>query len=187
MTEDFNQGYANHGRDYGDETLTRQRVTIPPAADRWLLYFLRLACEAASMSKDPSTRVGAILVNDRRSIIAAGFNGFPRRLRDSAERLADREQRLALTVHAELNAILQAAEAGISTRNTTLYYVWQDVATGEYYGGPPCVRCAVELIQAGVTGIFGYNAPMPVRWEQSSLMSRIVLDEAQVPFTEIDR
>lgn len=58
---------------------------------RWDRHFLRLAAEHARMSKDPSTKVGAVIVGPDREIRSAGFNGFPRGIEDTDERLHDRE------------------------------------------------------------------------------------------------
>ncbi len=153
---------------------------------RWHYYFLRLAEATASLSKDPSTKVGAVLVRNDRTIISTGFNGFPRGIADRPERLNNREAKMGLTVHAEANAILAAAKHGIATAGATLYMVWHDVTSGIYNGGPPCSDCCLELIQAGVRRIVIYNASVPERWEASLLRSRGFLDEVGISLTELE-
>lgn len=164
--------------------LAGQQLTAPSL--RWDRHFLRMAIEHAGMSKDPSTRVGAILVSADRTIIGGGFNGFPRGILDISSRLAERETKLMLTVHAETNAVLQAARAGVKTLGSVLYFVAQDVATGVMWGGPPCTRCSMNLIQAGVSEIISMPQDgAPDRWSLDLDFSRMMLDEARVGFREV--
>src|SRR3712207_92856 len=81
--------------------------------DDWDGYFMVVARAVASKSKDPSTKVGALIVDPSRVIRASGFNGFPRGVLDLPERLADREKKLTMVVHAEMNAICNAARVGV--------------------------------------------------------------------------
>ena len=73
-------------------------------SERWDRYFLDLALLNAQMSKDPSTKVGAVIVGPDREVRSMGFNGFPRGIADTRERLECREVKLDLVVHAEMNA-----------------------------------------------------------------------------------
>ena len=131
-----------------------------------------MAHAAAEWSKDPGTKVGAVLVQDRR-IIATGYNGFPAGIPDNPERYADRETKLALTVHAEINAILNAANAGASTRGATLYVTF-----------PPCVNCACAIVQAGIESVVCPTVEdQPERWRDSFRRGQAVLEEAGVGAT----
>lgn len=67
--------------------------------EKWDRYFLDLALSASRMSRDPSTRVGSLIVRDNR-LLSTGFNGFPRGIADDA-RLHDRETKMKLVVHAK--------------------------------------------------------------------------------------
>src|SRR5262249_37273063 len=116
---------------------------------RWDEYFLGIALNCAGMSKDPSTRVGAVIANMDRQILSTGFNGLPRGLTDTRERLENRDIKLQLVVHAELNAILNGARFGTRLKGSTLYLTATD-DTGLIWGGPPCTRCSVEIMQAGI-------------------------------------
>ena len=122
---------------------------IPTTSERWDRHFLQLALAHARMSKDPSTQVGAVIVGPDREIRSAGFNGFPRGIADTPERLANRDTKLELIVHGELNAITAAARVGIPLLGCTLYVAATD-DTGLVWGGPPCTRCTVHVIQAGI-------------------------------------
>ena len=63
-----------------------------------------LAGHIAGWSKDPSTKVGCVVVGQDREIRSTGFNGFPRGISDDLDRLTDREQKYPLICHAEENA-----------------------------------------------------------------------------------
>lgn len=155
--------------------------------DRWDSHFLRLALDHARMSKDPSTAVGAVIVGPDREPLSDGFNGFPRGIADTAERLHDRETKLELIVHAEMNAILSAARMGISLRGSTMYIAATN-NRGLIWGGPPCLRCTVEAIQAGITNIVSWPAKnVPSRWHASLAKSRAVLDEAGINYREAEQ
>lgn len=152
---------------------------------RWDRHFLDSALLKSQMSKDPSTQVGAVIVGPDREERASGFNGFPRGIFDSRERLMDRDQKLKLIVHAELNAILNAARTGVALKGCILYLVATD-HTGEVWGGPPCTRCAVEIIQAGVVEIVSYPfKSVPSRWKDDIEFSRGVLREAGINYREV--
>ncbi len=106
---------------------------------KWDCRFLELAKHVAQWSKDPSTQVGAVIVDDLRRIVSVGYNGFPRGVVDSAERYEDRKQKYALVVHAEANAILSPQQ---SVRGCTLYATLH-----------PCEECAKLVVQAGLTRV----------------------------------
>lgn len=108
--------------------------TVTHSQRKWDLRFLRLAKEVSTWSKDPSTKVGAVLVRPNKTIASIGFNGLPQDMPDSAEILENVEERHACTIHAEMNAVLFAHEP---VDGYTLYN----------YPVLPCDRCAVILIQ----------------------------------------
>lgn len=154
-------------------------------SEKWDRHFLKMALLNAEMSKDPSTKVGAIIVGPDREVRSAGFNGFPRGILDSSARLINRELKYSLIVHAEVNAILNAARAGIATRGCTLYVAAQD-STGLVWGGPPCTRCSVEVIQAGIMEVVAPPAVnIPERWLADLAKAREILREAGVHYREI--
>lgn len=139
--------------------------------DRWAKHFLRIAAEAGSMSKDPVTKVGAVLVKERR-VIGTGFNGFPRSVRDSPSRLDNRETKLKLIVHAEMNALL---DAGREAHNSILYL--------HGFQSSPCLNCTKHLIQAGIQSVVAYGPPLPKRWEAEVREAAEILREADVDLT----
>jgi dCMP deaminase len=137
------------------------------------------------MSKDPTTKVGAIIVGLNREIRSAGFNGFPRGIEDSHERLYDRDLKLKLMVHAEMNAILAATMVGVPLRNCTMYIAAID-AERNVWGGNPCTRCTVELIQSGINSIVSLPiSTAPSRWTEDLNFARLLLDEADINYEEV--
>ena len=79
--------------------------------DNWDKRFLDLAEHVAGWSKDPSTQVGCVIVNDKRVVVGLGYNGFPRGVEDTPERLNDRPTKYLMVQHAEVNAILNGSGA----------------------------------------------------------------------------
>lgn len=154
-------------------------------SDRWDNHFLRLALEHARMSKDPSTKVGAVIVGPDREVRSTGFNGFPRGITDTDARLSDRDLKLRLVVHAELNAILNAARVGIPLKGCTLYFAATD-GSGDVWGGAPCTRCSVEVIQSGIAEVVTWPIrSTPSRWHDDIAFARGLLDEAGIAYREV--
>jgi len=104
----------------------------------WHERFFAMADLVGSWSKDPSTKVGAVIVRPDRTIASVGYNGFPRGVEDT---YTTREDKLLRTVHAEANAILAAREPlhGYSLYVTPLH---------------PCANCAALIIQAGIKFVY---------------------------------
>jgi dCMP deaminase len=110
-----------------------------------------------------------VLVKDRR-ILSTGYNGFPVGLSDSLDLYQDREYKLAVTVHAEANAIINAAKNGAITKNCDAYVTF-----------PPCSQCAAALIQAGVSKVICPDpADAPERWRASFKLANEMLYQSGV-------
>lgn len=133
----------------------------------WNKRFLELAEHVSTWSKDPSTKVGAVIVDDKNRIISLGFNGLPRGISDD-ERLEDRETKYKLIIHAEENAILFANKDLSGCK----IYTWPL---------PPCSRCASKIIQVGITDVYwdGLNG-IPHRWKSDIEISCNLLREAKI-------
>lgn len=117
--------------------------------DKWDKRMIQLAKLVATWSKDPNTKVGAVIFDCSNKVVSVGFNGFPRYIADTEDRLNDRDLKNTLMVHAESNAIRNAA------------------STGHFFGLActfhPCTTCALEIIQSGIMQIF---CPAPERETQ---------------------
>lgn len=141
--------------------------------DKWDLRFLRLAQEVAQWSKDPSTKVGAVLVSpDNLRVMGVGYNGFPRGMCDHEELYEDRETKYSRTIHAELNAVLNSQ----ATEGCTAYVT-----------APPCTACALTLIQSGILRVVCQkpSADLLSRWGDSIDKTKGFLMEAEVEYMEI--
>jgi dCMP deaminase len=104
----------------------------------WDRRFLALAAHISAWSKDPSTKVGCVVVGPDREIVTTGYNGFPRGVTDDPARMV-RPAKYLWTSHAEENAVAHAARIGVSLKGCTAYVTHC-----------PCSRCARGLIQAGI-------------------------------------
>lgn len=141
---------------------------------RWHRRFLDLAAHVATWSKDPSTQVGCVLVNDQQQVVGMGYNGFPRGVKDEQERYDDRPTKYAMVVHAEANAILNAVG---STRGTIAYVTHH-----------PCASCSGLLIQAGIHCIITNPTPegLAERFKDSFAVSKVMLSESKVAILELE-
>jgi len=147
---------------------------------KWDRRFLALANHISQWSKDPSTKVGAVIVNKDRIVVGLGYNGFPRDVDDSEERYKDRNTKYAMVVHAEANAILMAGE---KAKGCTLY------VSPSFALPPICNECAKLVIQSGIKQIVGYE-PDPddertKRWNESIAVSRQMCEEAGLHYRSI--
>ena len=133
---------------------------------KWDKRFLELAKLCGSWSKDPSTQVGAVIVDGNNRIVSIGFNGFPQGVEDSEERLVDRETKYDIIVHAEANALMFAKT---SLEGCTLY-TWPF---------QPCSRCAGLIIQSGITRVVSVIHGED-RWKKNFATSRKMLEESNV-------
>ena len=145
--------------------------------NKWDVRFLKLAQEISSWSKDPSTKIGAVIVDDTHRILATGYNGFPKGIEDTEERLNNREEKYKLVIHAEKNAIYNATYAGTALENSTLYV----------YGLPVCSECAKGVIQVGVKRVvMNVLEHTPDKWAKSFTGSFNMFQEAGVEMDFIE-
>lgn len=147
--------------------------------DKWDMRFLELAKHISTYSKDPSTKVGAVVVDELGRVVGTGYNGFPRGVKDTDERYNNRELKYKLVAHAELNAILLA---GDKARGSTIY-----VYPG--FGSPNlCTECAKAVIQSGIKRAVGLVPPIDAerkaRWRESLDIAQMMCDEAGVETVE---
>lgn len=142
----------------------------------WDQYFLEIAHVVAKRSTCKRRQIGAVIVRDRR-ILTTGYNGAPSGLAHCLEVGCLRDQlgipsgtrtEMCRALHSEMNAIIQAAQHGVSTKGATLYCTHQ-----------PCSVCARMLINAGITRIV-YTGPYPDDFSME------LLREAGIEIVRID-
>ena len=137
----------------------------------WTLRYLDLAKHISSWSKDPSTKIGAVAVGEKGQILAQGYNGFPRGVEDTEERLNNREEKYKFVVHAEMNCIYNATLNGVSLDGADLYV----------YGLPVCSECAKGVIQVGIKNVFiCHPTDINPYWEVSYNSTKNMFKEAGV-------
>lgn len=111
---------------------------------RWDTRLLSMATLVATWSKDPSTKVGAVIADASNRVVGLGFNGPPAGVAD-LDLTEDRERRLLRTIHAEVNAMLFAGQTEPS--ESTMYVT-----------APPCANCASVIIQYGIRRVVALPA-----------------------------
>jgi dCMP deaminase len=131
----------------------------------WDNRFIELAKLVGSWSKDPSTQVGAVIVDDYNRIVSVGYNGFPQGIEDN-DRLQDRDTKYKIIVHGEINAILFANKP---VEGCTLYTIPFE----------PCPRCAGLIIQSRIKRIVSPKNTNS-RWEDDFKISRLLFAEAGI-------
>ncbi len=139
------------------------------SAVKWDIRFLQMAKFISSYSKDSSTKVGAVIIENKNEIVSLGFNGFAQKMQDADAMYADRELKYSRVIHAEINAFIFARRP---VKGCTVY-TWPL---------PPCDRCAVQLIQAGITRCV-WQSPseeLKSRWGDSLYKSKVYMSEAGV-------
>ena len=130
---------------------------------KWDKRFLDLAMTISTWSKDPHRKTGAVVITPDRRRLSIGYNGFPKGVTDDVCRLKDKETRLMLTVHAELNAIYNA---DFPLTGCTMYVA----------NNFPCHLCAQGIVQVGISRVLADRAPQPRHptwgksWQQSVKM-----------------
>ena len=138
---------------------------------KWDLRFIEMARNAARWSKDPSTQVGSVIVDDDKRVVSVGYNGFPKGIADN-ERLDNREEKYKVIVHAERNALLFANK---------------DVKGCHIYTCPfmPCSVCAGMIIQTGIKRVVTVKNRNS-RWQDDFKVSRGLFYESGVMLIEYD-
>jgi dCMP deaminase len=148
------------------------------AINKWYKRYLKLAKEIATWSKDPNTQVGAVVVGSKGQILSQGYNGFPRGISDLSKRLSDRDVKLSLIVHAEMNAIFNASYSGVSLDGSTIFI----------HGLPACSECAKGIIQVGIKKVVVSKQCIEARphWNESWNKSKAMFAEAGIAIFVID-
>jgi dCMP deaminase len=142
---------------------------------KWDDRMSNLANLVSTWSKDPSTGVGAVIVDAKNRVVSLGFNGFPMGVVDSDEMLFERDEKLRRTIHAEENALLFSSR---SVEGCTMYVTHL-----------PCARCAAKIIQSGIARVVAQipDEMFCGRWEADMRSASAMFAEAGVVFMLTDR
>lgn len=148
-------------------------MTNPLDTGRLQDWALGLAKHVSTLSKDPSTQVGAVIFDPKRRLVSAGYNGFARGVNDNTSRLTDRQVKYQLTLHAEKNAIMFATAP---LEGCTM------VVTH-----PCCAQCAALVIQSGIAHVIWPTPDIDFmrRWADDLKLTLQQFEEAGVEVIEI--
>lgn len=132
----------------------------------WDKRYLDLAEHVSAWSKDPSTKVGAVITDPRNQVVSLGYNGLPRGMEDTHERLNNRELKYKMIVHAERNAMIFAERP---LHGCTLF-TWPFM---------PCAACAGMVIQSGIKRVVAPASDNP-RWQEDFRLVEQMFKESGV-------
>ena len=140
------------------------------SATQWDERFMALAEHVGSWSKDRGRQVGCAIVAPDNTVVAIGYNGFPRGLDDDNEERHSRPAKYLWTEHAERNAIYAAARKGTPIVGCRMYLPWF-----------PCADCARGIVQVGLVEVIGRQPELSdPRWGPDFKVSLELLEEAGV-------
>lgn len=136
--------------------------------DKWDKRFIELAKHISTWSKDPSTQLGAVIVDNKKRVVSVGFNGYPQNIPDD-NTLHDRKEKYLKVIHAEVNAILFANR---DLNGCTIYV----------YPMGPCARCTGTIIQSGIVEVITVfpSDELLGRWGEEIRISERMFKSAQV-------
>lgn len=154
------------------KSIFRSAGIVDPEVTKWDERFLEMTDLVGGWSKDPSTKVGAVIVREDKTVASVGYNGFPRGMSDDAGLYADRPTKYSRIVHGEMNAILNAHG---TVTGCTLFVPMLC-----------CDRCAVHVIQAGIKRVVCRlpSEDMQSRWGDAFEQTRAMFKEAGVEVME---
>lgn len=167
------------------DTTATPKIAVPHSGDSTSRYsaefigkyrrFVPVALAFASMSKMPGTKVGCLILGSAFQVLSSGWNGAARRSKADVDgRLADRATRLTWVVHAEANAIANAARSGTALDGGTLICTLM-----------PCMACAKSIVQAGIMRVL-CPRPTDIRWSSEFETARALFKECFVDLVYYD-
>ena len=145
----------------------------------WDQYFMTITRQVAERSTCNRAKVGAVIVRDK-NILATGYNGAPAGMPhctdlgcliyQSKNPNGDMEENCFRTIHAEINAIAQAAKNGSSIKDAAIYVTHT-----------PCIHCLKVLVNTGIKNIF-YEIPYKIHTLDEILRAtRVHLEQVPLP------
>jgi dCMP deaminase len=159
-----------------DVDISGEHAALKRARPSWDEYFVRIAHEVATRSTCPRLAVGAVIMRDKR-ILTTGYNGSPSGMPHCEDvgcliRIVDGRESCQRTLHAEQNAIIQAAYHGVSVQGASIYCTHQ-----------PCLMCVKMIMNSGIeevryAGCYPDPLAMELAAEGGLRMVRFAPDEA---------
>lgn len=152
----------------------------PKQIDSWDTFWMSMAYLVSMKSKDPSTKVGCVIVGEENNLLSMGYNGPPRGYNDKDPKIYHRPLKYLIFEHGERNAIYNATRNGTALMGSTLYITWI-----------PCSDCARAIIQTGIKHVIIHKQGMDAlrmsragedihSWEESCRMALDMLTDCGV-------
>ena len=142
----------------------------------WDQYYMTEAYNKAMKSKDPRTKMGAVIIGPDHEPISNGYNNFPRGLDDTLIERYKKPLKLKFFEHAERNAIYNAARHSVGLIGSRMYVPWF-----------PCSDCARGIIQSGIVEVI-YHKEFPKKetssWIEDQAISMVMFEECGVAVRE---
>lgn len=135
---------------------------------KWDMRMWGMAMLISTWSKDPSTKVGAVIMDMKHRVVSTGFNGYARGVKDCEDEKRNAEIRNLKTIHAEINAITFAN---------------QDLSDCSIFVYPshPCTNCAAIIIQSGISRVITAKPSVESsRWARDMKLASFMLSQASV-------
>ena len=129
--------------------------------DKWDKRFMELATTVASWSRDPSTKVGSVIVDSKKRIVGVGYNGLPRGAEDN-DRIEKRPEKYEYVIHAEINSLLNTT---VDPEGCTLYATLV-----------PCKQCIGAMAQKGISRVVFMppNEEQGKRWNMNESIDYLI-------------
>lgn len=139
----------------------------------WDKTFIDTARLWAKRSKDPNTKIGAVIAGPDNEVLSTGYNSFPRGINDDIPERSERPEKYLWIEHAERNCILQAARHGTPLKDCRMFVsCWL-----------PCTDCARAIIQVGIKEVImaqTVDAASREKWVEAAKRSKQMFEEAGV-------
>lgn len=136
---------------------------------KWINRFYDLATHISEWSNDKHSKVGAVIVNKDRRVLSMGYNGLPSGTNDTIEKRFERPTKYKYMVHAEANAIINAARLGNSINEGIMFCT--------YF---PCVSCAQAIINSGISAIYTPEPNVSDKYKEDVAISLSLFTEANI-------
>ena len=134
-----------------------------------IVVFAKMAVELSSLSKDPFTKVGAIILRPDFSICSGGYNGLPKGYPDTPETWNNRELKNKIVKHAEENAISFSQDPTLKGYSIVVTHF-------------PCPTCAGDMIQKGISEVYYINDP---RVDHNCELTMDLFNKIGIKYTQI--
>lgn len=144
-------------------------------SEKWLNRFMKIAEDVSEWSKDPSSKIGAVIISNTGRILATGYNGFSSRFNDTEDLYQNREFKYSRIIHAEMNALINALNYGINIDNSLLFV----------YGLPVCNECAKIISNTNIkTVVMKYKHSE--KWEESFKITKEIFKECGIEVIDLN-